>query len=943
MKRALWFVVLLGLGFFLLNFLVQEEPPAQKPVAKQDTKRPRPAEGSGVEVQNGGMNIVTQISGPLKIGQVRLVPTGNGSRKELVYELSCTNTVPLPDGTYRLEGVTVQLFDDGTHAANLTAQQAVVALSEDANGKRSIREDKDLQLTGAVLATLPGARIGELRIECGRLRARIADLELALDTPDDQEPVLVQVGGPRTGLLRGRGLRARMPKDRGLADGKLDIVLLREPRLETNGLNAEAEGNLHYVEVLASGAARLTLERSVTLGLDGATGLSGARGATKILGDRLVCSLQRSKNAASKRDAVLWEQIQLLGAPARVDSPGVSLQSPKLTVTPGIDGKPAMLTAHGGPARLTQIDANGSATFTSDAPIRLLQPRSSIAAVHEAMGFPSSALRPLHQLQVLLFDGKSDIEAADGFRMQASRGLRVFQPNPSGADGAILARGLGDVVIEQGIGPERTTAKGNDGFLLTRNAARDHLVLGSEEADSAHTFRIQRGELELGGSGACQITREPDNSARLVLHSKAADIQGAFGRDLGTADHLETLEATLANRELATLQAGGQAAHFAFTRTARSGEKIDAFAQTVAKTGRASWLLQGTAAAPARIARPASTRDPAGELLAPRIEIHQLGTRDVLLDATAMDATLATFRVDRIATASTETTALITARRIRLLPFALTTSARRAHFLGVPSSIADRMEHVLGRAWVLAEDAVTADLRDGKHGSTRGNGEQLILSQGALAGMWTGNSASNQAATIENVALDGRRTTATGARVRFFRADGDRIDVLTSFVDGGATLPPKVVLRDAKSGSGSPLSHLSAQCNGQIEVKPDGVQFRGPVEAQSLQTDGSADPAGMHITARTLDMARSLDTGNVTVIDAGGGVNVQWKDLRAQSDKVEIDLRRQRCTATDPAGAQLQLGNRKFQARRIEANYVNYSVRTWFGGFSQGAGQVDSR
>jgi hypothetical protein len=99
----------------------------------------------------------------------------------------------------------------------------------------------------------------------------------------------------------------------------------------------------------------------------------------------------------------------------------------------------------------------------------------------------------------------------------------------------------------------------------------------------------------------------------------------------------------------------------------------------------------------------------------------------------------------------------------------------------------------------------------------------------------------------------------------------------------------------------------------------------------------------MRIHARTLEMARSLDTGNVTVIDAGGGVEVQWKDLRARSAHVEIDLRRQRCTATDPEGAELLLGARRFQGRRIEANYVNYSVRTWFGGFSQVASPVDSR
>ena len=136
-----------------------------------------------------------------------------------------------------------------------------------------------------------------------------------------------------------------------------------------------------------------------------------------------------------------------------------------------------------------------------------------------------------------------------------------------------------------------------------------------------------------------------------------------------------------------------------FTRSLAVGDRIDAYASTVTKAGRASWSLAGSVAAPARIVRAASGREPAGELEAPRIDIHQLGVRDVLIDATAQDEALARFRADHIATGNTESAAVITARRIRLLPFAIPTSARRVHFLGLPDSLVGRMEQI-GRAHV---------------------------------------------------------------------------------------------------------------------------------------------------------------------------------------------------------------------------------------------------
>ncbi|MCY2955827.1 MAG: hypothetical protein NT107_02185 [Planctomycetota bacterium] len=941
MKRLLLFLVLLVAGFVVLNALVDTEKATEQPVNTQTLPRPATQQGAGIQMPSGGMTISTQISGPLKIGQVRLVPTGDGSRKETVYELSCQNTVPLADGTYRLDGVTVRLFDAGKHAANMTAAQAVVALREDANGKRSVREDKDLELTGVNFDSLQGARIGELHMECGRLRAQITDDAIKLRTPDDQEPVAIRLGGQRAGSLSGRGLRAHLPKNRTDDQGTLDIVILRDPILETQGITATAKGNLHYLELLTTGSALLQLDQTVSLALQSASiSANSNQGLTSIVGDQLVCALQRNRQS-SGGEAVIWEQIQLRGAPARVDNPSFSLRSPKLTVSKGLDGKPSMITAHGGPAQLIQRGANDtSSTFVSDAPIRLLQPSSSLAALHFGFGFPAYALRPLSAMQIVVFDGKCHLETNDGIRVDANRGLRLFRFSAEKAGGPAIAQGLGDVVIEQGGGTDRTVATGSAGFLLTRKLDSYQLQLGEDDAAAAQTFGLRRGEVVLLGTGTCLLTRTLNGTASILALSDAGSIQGAFGNDLGAADHLTKLSATITKSELSELTAIGKDAHFTFTR---SSERISAFANSITQTGRASWQLLGVHEQPARIVRPSQGKIPGGELSAPNIEIHLLGAQDVMLDAKADALLPAAFHATQIADTDASLSVIVKAQRIRLLPFALPGAVRLAHLGGIPGVLANRVASSMGNAWVLAEGAVTADLQDGTHGTSHGIGEQLLLSQGSLAGLWTGEASTQKLASIENLALDGRKTTARGARIRFFRANGDHLAVLLNFVDGGEQLPPTLELSDPRKPSTEPLAHLHAECASEIEVTPTSVLFHGPVKAYSLLPDGKKDEHGMSVDAQRLSVKRSPETGSVELVEAKGSVTIEWQDLTAHSDQVEIDMRQKRCTAVDPQGAEVRLGSRHYRARRIEANYVNYSVRTWFGGFGQAPRTDESR
>jgi hypothetical protein len=96
------------------------------------------------------------------------------------------------------------------------------------------------------------------------------------------------------------------------------------------------------------------------------------------------------------------------------------------------------------------------------------------------------------------------------------------------------------------------------------------------------------------------------------------------------------------------------------------------------------------------------------------------------------------------------------------------------------------------------------------------------------------------------------------------------------------------------------------------------------------------DPSGMNVDAARLSMRRHKDTGELLAVEADGGVTVRWRDLYAKSEKVELDLRWQRCIAEDSKGAEVRFGDgQSYVAERIEANYATYTVRSYFGRLQQ--------
>ena len=188
----------------------------------------------------------------------------------------------------------------------------------------------------------------------------------------------------------------------------------------------------------------------------------------------------------------------------------------------------------------------------------------------------------------------------------------------------------------------------------------------------------------------------------------------------------------------------------------------------------------------------------------------------------------------------------------------------------------------------------------------------------------------------------GKRTAAhhRGARrgVRVFREEVLRLQALRTFDGRPTVLLPTVTLHEP--GKKGPLSHLRAVCRGDIEVLPDSVVCRGPVEAQGLCEDGSEDPEGMHFDAEHFVMERQGKKGERGEISRAlwNDVKVVWSGMTATTSALELDLRFSRLIARDPKGAVIALPNgRTLTAPRIEVNYETWSFDLQDGSFAQKA------
>lgn len=951
MKQLLLLIALIGCGFFGLHLALGGETLATTGPARQNkATQQAPPVSSPVRINQGQNTVGLQINGGFRLRQKRSIPTADGSRNETVYDLECQDCTPINDGRHRLEDVTVELFDQGVHTMRLSARQALVEIHEDDQGQRSLRENKELALADAVLESVPGSKIGPIRISVGNVRSTIGEKTVSLQTIDDNQEVTVDVGGERSGTLRGRGLRAVLPKTRGEGPGRLDLVINRDPVIESDDLTIRANGVLRYVEFMQSGAALLNVDRDVRVDLERSSAMGQANTTDSgqrfvVRGDQLRAWLQRSRQEGARTTdgSLTWSLLRVTGSRASAQGDGIDLRSPRLTMAPGPGGKPFVISADGGQSDLRQIgeDGRGLGSFQSSRPIHLVRPNEWIGAVHRSFGFPGFALGPLNDLEIVVFEGASQLDSVDGVELTAERGLHVYRLRPEDPASDLVAQGFGQVTITSGTGAERIIAEGSSGFRMHRSAHGDELVLGSADPAAAQTFNLKRGELQLTGRGTCQLLRTGDDNLQLSTASSTNEIAGDFGAEYGDFQGARELDVHISGEKILAMTASGPD----MQAVLRWGERdLSVSSPRIEQLAENAWRLQGDSTRPARLQRPATQEEPSGELQADRIDLFRVAAKSAVIDAHAGPggvARLVTQILEPGSPADTAEPIVVTAQRLQLLPFAVGPPAVLQQVTGLPRSVTETVTRTMATPWLLARGSVVVVSDNPTHGELQGEGSLLTISTGSRSTLLVGDTAEGTPASIRSRRADGSSVHAMGAALRLFGPKGSYLSVLTKAPGNDEFFPPQITFRDSKANPDDPMANLVGDCQGEIQVLPDTVLFHGPVNAHSLLGDGARNPEGMHIQANTLTMTRDIDTGEVQKVNGTGGVLLDWpqRQVWANSEQLELDLRWQRCIAEDPESAELRLeGGITYLSRRLEVYYETSVVSSDGGRIVQRAG-----
>lgn len=620
MKRALVFLLLLGLGFALLQLAVGDEPIAGRtsganqapasgspvapvaPVAPEPQQPPDAERGEGgVTVTAGKMNATVTHTGRLDMPRWRTIDEGGGRfRREEVFRLKARDSQPFGAGQQQLDDVEVQVFDRGAVVAILTATRAFVQLGRDATGQLSLDETKVIDLRGTVLAAAPSSKLAGLRIELGNATVRVEADQILLDTPADQV-VTITNQGEHPATLRGLGAHARVPRDSRSGVQQLDIELLRQPQLELEGVTVRAQGRLRYREDLATGAAQLHLiDAVVASGQLGKLQLPGAAtepaDATKaaadgepssLRGDEFLAWLRREPRQVGGRatggdrgadSRLLWQRAELRGASTVAELPEGRLTSKQLTTVPGLLGEPWLLTADGGPVQLEQTRPRPGhhgplASATASRRLHLVRPEHHVGADLRAFGMPLWTLQPLATLQVVL--GEGEISVQQGRRsLRTADGLHAF--HRQSAERTVL-QGLGPVQVDyagKAPGKPGVRAHGNDGFWLRSGPAQDELRLGPETATAgdaaatarwqAHRYEVQRGDARLEGFGSCDLVQRDDETTVHLLVPEAR-FAASMQRPGLQLEHVRELTARWAADQVHDLDVAGWPLAIEFT------------------------------------------------------------------------------------------------------------------------------------------------------------------------------------------------------------------------------------------------------------------------------------------------------------------------------------------------------------------------------------------
>ncbi|MCC7396853.1 MAG: hypothetical protein IT455_07265 [Planctomycetes bacterium] len=962
MKRLLAFLLLLSIGTLVLMFAVGEDPAAR---ANSQTgaaeEQPQPAIPR-VDLGAGRVSASVAQTGPLRnINEMREVQLGNGRvRLERVYVLNTADSRPIGQGLQQLDGVSVELYEHDQHTATIEAKQAFVELQRDANGVPTFKGSKTFDLRDAVFHTLSASRVAGLRFELGNVKATVEDDAVILRSPDDQ-PVLVTLDGDRRGTLRGIGLQARLPRNQQNGLHRIDVELLRQPDLVAEGLHVRAAGRLHYVEDTTSGAAMITIDDDVQLDMQGGQlavpGLSRARrdgtGADETAsarGDQFTAWLVRLRTPRPDGDEhqeMVWQRARLIGAPARIEVPGGIVTTPRLVVLPGLSGEPLQVTALGGESRLEAHDLGPAAkpaapiVATARRRTHLVRPGEYVGSVHRAYGFPSWSLRGLDQLQLVICEGQATLDNGQR-RIEAADGVRVLRRDGTEAG---IVEGLGVVrcvVRPRRAGQPELIATGDDGFLLIATPTSERLRIGppaaAAERVARHHFVVDYGDARLDGHGSCELTGAADRR-RLQVRSPGADVRVRVpgqGLELARVLGLDA-EFDVDSEELLELTVDGLPLQVTWRHR---DELLTATAPRLTRIGARSLRLLPVPAHDAEAfaslaevdRRPLLRRETAAgeraELRGPRLDVHQLGGRDVLLDAEAVgDDRPHVTAVLPPQGGGAPTTIDCLAQRLRLLPFVVTRQAMQAHLGGRPGLTDDIVGSALSRPWLLVDEVLDFRLDDPHHGHSEGRAHRLLVSQGGQAALFVGDP--DGAPAFVRQRQQGREVITEGARVRVFRDEVVRLQTLSTYDNRSLTVLPTVTLHEAAADG--LLSHMRATCRGDIEVWPEAVTFGGPVLARGIHPDGEDDPDGITIDAERLHLVRHPETGRILSADARN-VHVDWSRLTARGTRLELDERSKSCVIHGEPDAEVELPNGAFfKAPRLEVWYQTMAIRSFRG------------
>ncbi|MFO1076589.1 MAG: hypothetical protein U1E73_02565 [Planctomycetota bacterium] len=925
MKRLLVFVLLLGIGFLVLQQVLGDEVLVTANTTPEPVQKQQPDTSATTIVSSrGGLGVGVEGRGELTVPRTRLVPQPDGtSKRETVFELHARDSRPLREGLQQLDDVTVTLFDRGVASAVLTATQATLELGRDGNGNPAIGENKDIDLRNAVLSALPGTRLDGLRLELDRARVHVEDEELLIQTPAPDDPVLVTFAGARSGTLVGKGLQARLPRDRNGALQRIDVDVLADPVLTTAAAVLRAKGRLHYAEDTRTGTGEVSLIDDVELSLD-------QSGGVRVHGDHVLGWLLRSRVGGHAQGD--WRLLRLSGSPATIAVGDLTVTTPQVAVLPGPTGEPYWVRASGGAstfalARNALHPDRPELRGSSPRAIRLHLAGAGLGTAHRAFGFPQWTIAPLAQLRTVTLEGASWLDDGDR-HVEAARGLDVHQLDERGE--GVIAVGRGAVRVEQRRTAEfpAFTATGSDGFVLRRGAARDHLDLGPPRDDvpdgawRRHTYEVHQGDLVASGRGACALDRR-DGRAIVTLRAPDREIVVRLAHDDVRLEQVRWLEAELVGEGIGALAAAGPPAKV--TYVAR-GETSTATAPRLEQTSHASFVLLPAdperaelwadlppADALPRLAREAAATPSRGHQVAattaPRIDVTHLGHGRVFVDARSVGDVLAhTTAAIADPTGKATTTIAFDAERLRAMPFALPPAILAAHTAGMGQALLPPL--ALADPWLIGERVANAVVVDPEAGTFTGQAHRFVLSAGAESGLLLGDSRTLTPATVQ-LRSASRTVVARGAQVRVQRGQDALLEALRSFPGRSVFVLPEIELHEA-SGDGL-FAHMVATCDGDIRLLSEEVWFGGPVEGHTLAADGSTPADGLGIVAQVLRMQlrghRADPRQGYIKSITGKDASMTWTRCSAQCAEISLDADRHVLTARDPVAARVVLAN----------------------------------